>query len=47
VDKLTALTASEFDDAYLAAMISGHKKDAKRSKPKLLRRKTWMKKVFG
>jgi predicted outer membrane protein len=29
VDKLTALTASEFDDAYLAAMIKGHKKDAK------------------
>jgi putative membrane protein len=29
VDKLTALTGSEFDDAYIAAMIKGHKKDAK------------------
>jgi putative membrane protein len=28
VDKLTALTGSEFDDAYIAAMIKGHKKDA-------------------
>jgi putative membrane protein len=29
VDKLTALTGSEFDDAYIAAMIKGHKNDAK------------------
>jgi len=29
VDKLTALAGSEFDDAYIAAMIKGHKKDAK------------------
>jgi len=29
VDKLTALTGSEFDDAYIAAMIKGHKKDAR------------------
>jgi putative membrane protein len=29
VDKLTALSGSAFDDAYIAAMIKGHKKDAK------------------
>jgi putative membrane protein len=29
VDKLTALTGSEFDNAYITAMIKGHKKDAK------------------
>jgi putative membrane protein len=29
VDKLTALTGSAFDDAYIAGMIKGHKKDAK------------------
>jgi len=29
VDKMAALTGSEFDDAYVAAMIKGHKKDAK------------------
>jgi len=29
VDKLTVLTGSEFDDAYIAAMIKGHKKDDK------------------
>jgi putative membrane protein len=29
VHKLTVLTGSEFDDAYIAAMIKGHKKDAK------------------
>jgi putative membrane protein len=29
VDKLAALTGSAFDDAYVAAMIKGHKKDAK------------------
>jgi len=29
VDKMAALTGSEFDDAYIAAMIKGHKKDAK------------------
>lgn len=29
VEKLTALTGSAFDDAYIAAMIKGHKKDAK------------------
>jgi putative membrane protein len=29
VDKLTALTGLEFDDAYIAATIKGHKKDAK------------------
>ena len=29
VDKLTALTGSEFDDAYIAGMIKAHTKDAK------------------
>ena len=29
VDKLATLTDSAFDDAYVAAMIKGHKKDAK------------------
>jgi len=29
VDKMAALTGSAFDDAYIAAMIKGHKKDAK------------------
>jgi putative membrane protein len=29
VDKLAVLTGSEFDDAYIASMIKGHKKDAK------------------
>jgi putative membrane protein len=29
VDKLTALTGSEFDDAYIAGMIQAHNKDAK------------------
>lgn len=29
LDKLTALPNSEFDDAYISAMIKGHKKDAK------------------
>jgi len=29
VDKLTALTGSAFDDAYIAAMIKGHKMDAR------------------
>jgi putative membrane protein len=29
VDKLTALTGSAFDDAYIADMIKGHKADAK------------------
>src|ERR1035437_5646390 len=29
VDKMAALTGSAFDDAYVAAMIKGHKKDAK------------------
>jgi putative membrane protein len=29
VDKLTALSGSKFDDAYIAAMIKAHKKDAK------------------
>jgi putative membrane protein len=29
VDKMTALTGSEFDDAYIAGMIKGHKLDAK------------------
>jgi putative membrane protein len=29
VDKLTALTGSEFDDAYITGMIKAHKKDAK------------------
>ncbi len=29
VDKLAALTGSAFDDAYVAAMIKGHKNDAK------------------
>jgi putative membrane protein len=29
VDKLAARTGSEFDDAYIAAMIKGHTKDAK------------------
>jgi putative membrane protein len=29
VDKLAVLTGSEFDDAYIAGMIKGHKKDAK------------------
>ena len=29
VDKLTALTGSEFDDAYIASMIKAHQKDAK------------------
>jgi len=29
VDKLAALTGSAFDDAYVATMIKGHKKDAK------------------
>ena len=29
VDKLTALTGSEFDDAYIAGMIKAHQKDAK------------------
>jgi putative membrane protein len=28
-DKMAALTGSEFDDAYIAAMIKAHKKDAK------------------
>jgi putative membrane protein len=29
VDKMTALTGSEFDDAYIGGMIKAHKKDAK------------------
>jgi putative membrane protein len=29
VDKMAALTGSEFDDAYIASMIKGHKADAK------------------
>jgi putative membrane protein len=29
VDKMTALTGSEFDNAYIAGMIKGHKADAK------------------
>jgi putative membrane protein len=29
VDKMAALTGSAFDDAYIAAMIKGHKQDAK------------------
>jgi putative membrane protein len=29
MDKLTALTGSEFDDAYIASMIKAHQKDAK------------------
>jgi putative membrane protein len=29
VDKLTALTGSDFDNAYIAGMIKGHKADAK------------------
>jgi putative membrane protein len=29
VDRMTALTGSEFDDAYIAGMIKAHKKDAK------------------
>jgi len=29
VDKMAASTGSAFDDAYIAAMIKGHKKDAK------------------
>ena len=29
VDKMAALTGSEFDDAYIAAMIKAHKQDAK------------------
>jgi putative membrane protein len=29
VDKMSALSGSEFDDAYIAGMIKGHKKDAK------------------
>jgi putative membrane protein len=29
VDKMAALTVSEFDAAYIAGMIKGHKKDAK------------------
>jgi putative membrane protein len=29
VDKMTALTGSEFDDAYIAGMIKAHKKDAR------------------
>src|ERR1035441_8026701 len=29
VDKMAALTGSEFDNAYIATMIKGHKKDAK------------------
>jgi putative membrane protein len=29
VDKMAALTGSAFDDAYIAAMIKAHKKDAK------------------
>ena len=29
VDKMTALTGSEFDNAYIAEMIKGHKADAK------------------
>jgi len=29
VDKMTVLTGSGFDDAYIADMIKGHKKDAK------------------
>ena len=29
VDKMAGLTGSAFDDAYIAAMLKGHKKDAK------------------
>jgi putative membrane protein len=29
VDKMAALTGSEFDDAYIAGMIKGHKKDTR------------------
>jgi len=29
VEKLSSFTGSEFDDAYIAAMIKGHKSDAK------------------
>ncbi len=29
VDKMTALTGTEFDDAYIAGMVKGHTKDAK------------------
>ena len=32
VDKMAALTGSEFDDAYIAAMIKDHKKDAQEFK---------------
>ena len=32
VDKMAALTGSEFDDAYIASMIKAHKKDAKEFK---------------
>ena len=29
LDKMTALTGTEFDDAYIAGMVKGHTKDAK------------------
>jgi putative membrane protein len=29
VDKMSALTGSDFDDAYIAGMIKDHKTDAK------------------
>jgi putative membrane protein len=32
VDKMAALSGSAFDDAYIAAMVKGHKKDAKEFK---------------
>jgi putative membrane protein len=32
VDKMAALTGSEFDDAYIARMIKGHNKDSKEFK---------------
>jgi predicted outer membrane protein len=40
VDKMTALTGSEFDNAYVADMIKDHKMDAKAFKAESAKRKT-------
>jgi len=39
VDKLTALTGSDFDNAYIAEMFKGHKRRSRHSKPNPPKRK--------
>jgi len=40
VDKMAALTGSEFDDAYITGMIKDHKMDAKDFKAESAKTKT-------